>query len=348
MIYEIISKYHLLSVRDKHHRFKSWEHCNNFFIKHKGNLADENLFDYSCLHLAFYLASWGMMRGGTFLLQKDYRIHEYFIRDVAMNDKYKKYYSSMQVAPIDEGDIDGLNDLIEDTIKVYVGNIKEINGIETTVSVTDTLVSKILLGIYGIVPAYDRFFINAVKSHGFKNTALCENSIKDLVSFYYDFENEFEKCRMLFEKDGVKYPPMKLIDMYFWQVGYMVENPEEFSEDELQGVCEFANQYSQKIREANKFKTREKLVSTSNNQDRATGLKEEISSYINSLLASSLEKGLLVLEISSGNIHKAMNLKNRIPSVCNAMLSVKDYKYEIIKDTASGMSSTKTIRYYLK
>jgi hypothetical protein len=348
LIYEIISKYHLLSVRDKHHRFRSWEHCNNFFIKHKGILVDEDLFDYSCLQLAFYLASWGMMRGGTFLLQKDYRIHEYFIRDVAMNDKYKKYYSSMQIFPTDEENIDELNDLIKDTVKAYVDNIKEINGIATTVSVTDTLVSKILLGVYGIVPAYDRFFVNAMKSHGLKNTALCENSIKDLVSFYYDFEDEFEKCRMLFEKDGVKYPPMKLIDMYFWQVGYMVENPEEFSEDELQSVCEFANQYSEKLREVNKINASEKLVSIANNQDRATGLKEEITSYLNALLASSLEKGMLVLEISSGDIHKDMNLKNRIPSVCNAMLSVKDFKYEIIKDTASGMSSTKTIRYYLK
>ncbi|MBU3209037.1 hypothetical protein [Clostridium algidicarnis] len=147
MMYEIISKCHLLSVRDKHHRFKSWEHCNNFFIKHKGNLEDENLFDYSCLKLTFYLASWGMMRGSTFLLQKDYRIHEYFIKNAAMNDKYKKYYSFLKDSSINIEDIDGIDELIKDTAKVYVDNIKDINGEKTVVSVTDTLTSKILLGV---------------------------------------------------------------------------------------------------------------------------------------------------------------------------------------------------------
>ena len=122
-----------------------------------------------------------------------YRIHKYFIENVAMNDKYKKYYSSMQGLPINKEDIEGLNTLIDDTIKAYEDNIKMINGIETSVSVTDTLVSKILLGVYGIVPAYDRYFVEAMKSHGFKNTNLGEDSIKDLVDFYYEFESDFEK-----------------------------------------------------------------------------------------------------------------------------------------------------------
>ena len=30
--------------------------------------------DYLSLHLAFYLASWGMYRGSSFLLQKDYKV----------------------------------------------------------------------------------------------------------------------------------------------------------------------------------------------------------------------------------------------------------------------------------
>ena len=45
----------------------------------------------------------------------------------------KKYYVSMQELPIVEEDIKGLNTLIEDIIKAYIDNIKEINGIVTTV-----------------------------------------------------------------------------------------------------------------------------------------------------------------------------------------------------------------------
>jgi len=31
-------------------------------------------YDYLSLHHAFYLASWGMYRGSSFLLQKDYKV----------------------------------------------------------------------------------------------------------------------------------------------------------------------------------------------------------------------------------------------------------------------------------
>lgn len=348
MIYEVISKYHLLSVRDKHHRFKSWEHCNNFFIKHKGNLEDENLFDYSCLQLAFYLASWGMMRGSTFLLQKDYRIHEYFIKNIAMNGKYKKYYSVLKDSSINIEDIDGIDELIKDTAKVYVDNIKYINGEKTVVSVTDTLTSKILLGVYGIVPAYDSYFVNAIKMYGFRNTTLCEDSLKELVNFYYDFQSEFEVCRALFEKDGVQYPPMKLIDMYFWQVGYMLDKTQNYQEEELQRICEFANIYKMKNKQTIHQKRKQKYPNSINRKEKVTGLKEEITRYILKLLEKASKDGLLVFEISSGQIHKDMKLKNRVPSVCNAMVKINEYPHEIIKDTASGKSSTKIVRYYLK
>lgn len=91
-----------------------------------------------------------MVRRRSFLLQKDYRIHEYFIKDIAMN---KKYYLLLKESTINIEDINGIDELIKDTRKVYVDNIKDITGEKTVISVTDTLTSKILLGVYGIVPA---------------------------------------------------------------------------------------------------------------------------------------------------------------------------------------------------
>ena len=55
-------------VQDSNHRFKSWEYCYTAF----GNLDS---VDYLSLHLAFYLASWGMYRGSCGILWKDYTIH---------------------------------------------------------------------------------------------------------------------------------------------------------------------------------------------------------------------------------------------------------------------------------
>ncbi len=62
------------TVKDSHGRYLSWQHCYNAFILNRSNV-DENTFDYLALHLAFYLASWGMYRGSSFLLQKDYKVH---------------------------------------------------------------------------------------------------------------------------------------------------------------------------------------------------------------------------------------------------------------------------------
>ena len=69
-----IRTYYNETVEDPHGRYLSWQHCYNAFTTNRGGL-DENTFDYLALHLAFYLASWGMYRGSSFLLQKDYKVH---------------------------------------------------------------------------------------------------------------------------------------------------------------------------------------------------------------------------------------------------------------------------------
>lgn len=81
---------------------------------------------------------------------------------------------------------------------------------------------------------------------------------------------------------------------------------------------------------------------------RKRGLTKEIRVYIKKLLKEAENQGQKEIELCSGTIHKAMNLKNRMPCVCGAMISVEDYKdFEIVKDTPSGKSSTKVIKYKL-
>lgn len=59
--------------RDENGRYRSWEHCYSNFYHARGK--DNADLDYLSLQLAFYLASWGMYRGSSFLLQKDYKVH---------------------------------------------------------------------------------------------------------------------------------------------------------------------------------------------------------------------------------------------------------------------------------
>jgi len=69
---------------DENDRYKSWEHCYDFFTKkrHKNILISE-----FSLHLFAYLASWGMFRGSLFLLQKDYLFHYETVEEI-LQSKY--------------------------------------------------------------------------------------------------------------------------------------------------------------------------------------------------------------------------------------------------------------------
>ena len=75
---------------DYNHRFASWEHCYEAFKNNKQNRNDETI-DFLSLHLAWYLASWGMLRGGSFLLQKDYRVHFPVVKLLVSKEYHELY-----------------------------------------------------------------------------------------------------------------------------------------------------------------------------------------------------------------------------------------------------------------
>jgi len=215
---------------DKNHRLKSWEHCYAQFtmVFKKDELSDTDI-DYLSLHLAFYLASWGMYRGSSFILQKDYKVF-YEIVEFLFNNRGKFD---------DEKIVSLLNEEGED-IKIYIESffkfdteLKElldkirsaVKG-EVVTSVSDTLRTKIILGTYGSIPAYDRYFrdgLRATKGHCFI-LAYSENSVVKLFEFAKENRQELKDLRQELEsKYGVEYPYMKLIDIFFWQRGYEME-----------------------------------------------------------------------------------------------------------------------------
>jgi hypothetical protein len=63
-----IQAFHDEITKDDHHRYRSWEHCYGFFqrVGRQDIIAQR---DDAAVQLGFYLASWGMYRGSSFLLQ---------------------------------------------------------------------------------------------------------------------------------------------------------------------------------------------------------------------------------------------------------------------------------------
>jgi len=82
MMHEKISAYFGEIAVDPHHRYRSWEHCYGFLREARpSGLAAEQL--NGALQLGIYLASWGMYRGSTFLLQRAYTVHVGARKDLA-------------------------------------------------------------------------------------------------------------------------------------------------------------------------------------------------------------------------------------------------------------------------
>lgn len=196
-------------------RYTSFDYCYNYFRTTNDLTAD---IEKSCLTLGFYLASWGMFRGSSFLLQKSVKHFQPTIEYIASLDKL-----SWAI------DVDCYNDEnIETIIKIY-NDIKHHlikNGNSDL-----TLITKILLGVFGFVPAFDDFFCDTFRKIfngqcGFRR--LNSKSLLIIRSFYESNKQMIDKLShetyttafATKQKTLINYPKAKIIDMYGFTIGY--------------------------------------------------------------------------------------------------------------------------------
>ena len=229
LVKESANKFCERTKADKHSRYMSWEHCYSEFLnaRNRKEYSDNNI-DYLCLHLSVYLASWGMYRN-SFLLQKDYKIHGFVVREI-LDTRYDVLCGITCRELENEGNL-GLLLELKEKIGGYCVGYHMWNGEEGSSKIkkpADTLLSKILLGTLGCVPAYDRYFRSAVAEHRFATSIFSRNSVFSLCKFYEENEIELEKVRagMKLEYSRIEYPQMKLLDMAFWKIGRNLEKKE--------------------------------------------------------------------------------------------------------------------------
>lgn len=214
---QLIQDYLNETVKDPHGRYMSWQHCYKAFSENR-NVANEQIIDYLSLHLAFYLASWGMYRGSSFLLQKDYKVHIPIVM-IIQEQKYNPLYGISAEDLCAKENLDLLNEIAMRIRDCYAKEQPSADGI--TNNATDTLVTKILLGTLGCVPAFDRYYVNSVKKNRVSTGIFNKNSVRSVAEFYCDNLDAFENLRHELSKCGIEYPPMKLMDMCFWQDAYI-------------------------------------------------------------------------------------------------------------------------------
>lgn len=205
---------------DENGRYRSWEHCYSHFIKARG--SQEIDYDYLSLQLAFYLASWGMYRGSSFLLQKDYKVHIPVVKEL-LSEKYDVLAGIECVSFREKSNQQLLLDINSFLGQYYDKIRREVKEQELKNPLSFTLITKILMGTLGCVPAYDRYFIAGIKNQKIATGNCNLKSIMQLVDFYEKNSAQLEPVREKMEVEGMPYPQMKMIDMGFWQVGFELD-----------------------------------------------------------------------------------------------------------------------------
>jgi hypothetical protein len=200
----------------EHHRYRSWEHCYTYFrTARRRGLRRER--DHGALQLAFYLASWGMYRGSSFLLQHTYTVHRGVI-DLVADSRYDALWRT----DFGTGEADvGLIPVAEELIHRIRGAYHDFVPADGSGRPTDTLITKILLGTFGCLPACDRYFIEGLKSQGLSYSYLNTRFVERVLAFCQEHLDALLEEQTRIERiSRVRYPVMKLVDMCFWQIGY--------------------------------------------------------------------------------------------------------------------------------
>jgi len=195
--------------READARYASFDYCFNYFqsfreAKNIAALADPKNIQLSCLSLGFYLASWGMFRGSAELLQKSARHLKSAVELIAAADPV--------VWEIDAHCYSGQNirhllDMGRTFRQSYPG-------------MSDIPVTKIMLGVYGNVPAFDTNF-----KKGFQVSTFGPKALGKVGAFYKENQEVIENYRtptldfVSGEPTPRKYTRAKVIDMAFFVEG---------------------------------------------------------------------------------------------------------------------------------
>ena len=220
-IKSLVQDLYIESEKQEFHRYKSMISCFKFF---QNNVIDKNpdekTLDLAALNLAMYLASWGMYRGSSFLLRCNYKVFIDLIKNIC---KYKFDPYNLEI-----NDQQQIVECFKEIEKYLKEKKREYSKREKTIEeIGTTLITKIMLGMFGITPAFDKYFVLGLAKNKellfiknwFKKTDKFELAYSKLMDFYKDNKTTITKLSETTVTDGCKIPPMRVIDIYFWKLG---------------------------------------------------------------------------------------------------------------------------------
>jgi hypothetical protein len=195
-------------------RYISFDYCYNYFVTTDDLEQD---IERSCLTLGFYLSSWGMFRGSSFLLQKSLK---HFQPTISYINNLDRSVWNIDVDKYDDSNINVI-------IKIY----SDLKTHFIPVGKTHlTLITKVLLGVFGFIPAFDNNFCSAFRRISNYQCGFRTVNYKSLMQIktFYDSNSEvidqFSKTTFTTDfksgqKTRINYPKAKIIDMFGFITG---------------------------------------------------------------------------------------------------------------------------------
>lgn len=223
-------------------RFASYDFCYNYFQQNKGQLSTPQNIEHSCYVLYSYLASWGMLRGSSQLLQCSPAALIELIR----------HFDTIKNSPIWDWDVPDYADpnCIQDIITEYEKiekiltslfeaakgkasyNYEEEDSLPNSTEdskksvPTDTLITKIMLGVFGVIPAFDTYFKKTMRNIYKEGTKVSssfskcsEDALNCILEFYLSNKEVLDAIKIIVRSfsgltTGRYYKIAKLIDMF--------------------------------------------------------------------------------------------------------------------------------------
>ncbi|AVK08043.1 MULTISPECIES: hypothetical protein [Pseudomonas aeruginosa group] len=198
-------------------RLKAWEFLWEYIWDSRRSwddlVAPEQL-DTTALHLGFYLANWGMFRGSSGLLQNsNLDLMKALARQLFGGPGPELFELSLVDFAASAPRLARNQELLETVLGAM-------DTLSSRVSWTDTLKSKILLGVWGEFPALDRYYVAACRALYPRRAHLTRASGKTLTALHGLIGAErLSFPRLETARQGLLYPTGRLADMAFFQYG---------------------------------------------------------------------------------------------------------------------------------
>lgn len=224
-----INKYHtgpqIEPVYASRQRFASYDFCHSYFLRNRDSLSSK--MEESCIYLWSFLGSWGMLRGSSVLFKENSPAS---LRNVVqcIADTPKEVWDIDVEQYGDEKCRQQIIDLYNFIKKALTKGSSCVdcqgNDITRFENPSRALITKIMMGVFGIIPAFDTFFSGLFGSlypqKGFHSGNFSHKCLLAIYDFYLQNKEQLDSIKIAvidFDGkpiEGIYYKKAKLIDMY--------------------------------------------------------------------------------------------------------------------------------------